>query len=115
LEKQQLISERRHFKNGSLQMILDKIEDSDRYQVRYFYESGELYAFGQFDQYNRPSVIWTFFYQNGKKKEEGPVCTECIQKIWRPWTLFMPVYRQGLWTYYSKDGAIIKTVEKDER
>ena len=42
LEKQQLVTERSHFKNGSLKMILEKIENTDRYEVKYFYESEYL-------------------------------------------------------------------------
>jgi antitoxin component YwqK of YwqJK toxin-antitoxin module len=117
LKNQPLISERWHYKNGGLQLILEKKEGSDLYWIQYYYETGELSITGQFDEFNRPDGIWTFYHENGRKKREGPVCTECVNKLWRPWINTFEVKGVGDWTYYSKDGKIISLEEykKNER
>ena len=96
LKVQPLISERWHFENGALKMILEKSTNSNLYNIKYYYETGELLASGQFDEYNRPSGKWKYYFKNGRVQKEGTVCTECVQKIWRPWIEVSVIQNKGL-------------------
>lgn len=109
LENQKLISERAHYENGALKMILEKNFETDQYWIHYYSETGELEMSGQFDEFNRPSGIWTLYYSDGNKKMEGPVCSECVNKLWRPWVATSVVYKTGIWNYYNKEGSIVET------
>ncbi|MEQ8470841.1 MAG: hypothetical protein RIC35_06625 [Marinoscillum sp.] len=118
LQKQTLLFKRWHYDNGGLHMIMEKQDTVDQYWIQYYYDTGELNISGQFDQYNRPSGIWTIYHKNGNRKEEGTVCSDCIVELHRPWVerATSLVYKEGDWTYYNEDGTVRKTVlEKSDK
>ena len=108
LKAQQLISSRVHYEHGGLYMILEKNKSNHQYWIQYYYKSGELYISGQYDQFNRPSGNWVFYYKNGNKQKEAQACSDCFEKLWRPWTATFLFEKKGDWTHYDINGVKIE-------
>lgn len=108
LETQQLISSRIHHDNGGLFMILEKNKSNNQYWIQYYYDTGELSVAGQYDEFNRPSGTWVFYYKNGNKEKEAQACSDCFVKHWRPWTETFLFKKSGDWTHYNINGIKIE-------